>query len=30
MSSEVPHKLDPDCFEALMRSLDRDQPIAPL
>jgi putative nucleotidyltransferase with HDIG domain len=30
MSSEVPHKLDPDCFEALMRSLDHPQPIAPL
>jgi putative nucleotidyltransferase with HDIG domain len=24
MSREVPHKLDADCFEALMRSLDRD------
>ncbi|HEY0794175.1 MAG TPA: HD domain-containing phosphohydrolase [Acidisarcina sp.] len=28
MSGEVPHKLDPDCFEALMRSLDRDRSIA--
>lgn len=26
MSSEVPHKLDGDCFEALMRSVDRDAP----
>jgi putative nucleotidyltransferase with HDIG domain len=24
MSDEIPHKLDADCFEALMRSLDRD------
>ena len=26
MSSEIPHKLDADCFEALMHSIDRDQP----
>ena len=26
MSSEIPHKLDPDCYEALVRSLDRDDP----
>jgi HD-GYP domain-containing protein (c-di-GMP phosphodiesterase class II) len=26
MSSEIPHKLDPDCYEALVCSLDRGGP----